>query len=197
MPLRHTLLGLLNKEPMHGYKLRQCARDLSWIYPMSNASIYPALHRLENEGFVTHSTETHAGRARKVYSVTDLGKLELESWLANPSDPKPSFRDATLLKIVMQSGRQPNGSDQDWLESALVDLRSDLNQDLAQPSDRESADGDECQKLAQIYRQKMLKLRIQFLDKVIASRLKNRTNSVFMLDRTGDLEGYPVTTDVK
>ena len=99
MSLRHTLLGILDWVPAHGYALREMARGLSWIYPMSNANLYPALRELEAEGFVVHTQEVRDGRLRKVYSVTDAGRAELRRWLADGTRQHGSFRDPTLLKL--------------------------------------------------------------------------------------------------
>jgi len=126
MPLRHTLLGLLNTQPMHGYVLRQRARDYAWIYPMTNASIYPALHGLEEDGFITHESEIHNGRARKIYNITESGRRELHHWLLSPVQQTPSLRDQMLLKIVMQ-GDETIGGARQWLETALDDLRNEIS----------------------------------------------------------------------
>ena len=99
MSLRHTLLGILGWVPAHGYALREMARGLSWIYPMTNANLYPALRELEEEGFVRHTQEIHEGRLRKVYTLTDAGRAELRRWLADGTPERGTFRDPTLLKL--------------------------------------------------------------------------------------------------
>ena len=76
MSLPHTLLGLLDRSPAHGYQLRELARGYSWIYPLSNANIYPALRKLELNHWVEHHEEPHGGRVRKVYHVTEAGRAE-------------------------------------------------------------------------------------------------------------------------
>ena len=101
MSLRHTLLGILDWIPAHGYVLREMAKGYSWIYPMTNANIYPALRELEQEGFVEHTREIHDGRLRKVYTITDSGRSELRRWLADPAEQRGVFRDPILLKIGM------------------------------------------------------------------------------------------------
>ena len=53
--------------------LRALAKGYSWIYPMTNANIYPTLRTLEEEGFVEHHSEVHDGRLRKIYAITDAG----------------------------------------------------------------------------------------------------------------------------
>jgi DNA-binding PadR family transcriptional regulator len=166
MPLRHTLLGLLHWQPMHGYLLRQHAKEYSWIYPMTNASIYPALHGLEEDGFITHRSEIHNGRARKVYQITAGGRGELHRWLIEPTPQGISFRDHLLLKIAMQSD-ETIGSARAWIDDALSDLhkeyahyRSELDRDssLARYT-----------RLAMEYGLEMVELRMRFLERILAS----------------------------
>lgn len=101
MSLRHTLLGILDWTPAHGYLLRDLARGYSWLYPMSNTNIYPTLRSLESEGFVTHKEEVRDGRLRKVYAITDSGRAELVRWLEDPTPQSGTYRDPTLLKLCM------------------------------------------------------------------------------------------------
>ena len=97
MSLQHTLLGLLDWVPLHGYRLREWARSYSWIYPMTNANIYPTLGKLEREGLIEHTAETHHGRKRKVYRATIKGRDELHRWLADGDMTRGSYMDPVLL----------------------------------------------------------------------------------------------------
>jgi len=99
MSLRHTILGVLQWIPMHGYALREMTRGYAWIHPMSNVNLYPTLRELETEGLVKHVEEVHDGRLRKVYSVTEAGRAELHRWLTDPNHPPGSYRDPVLLKL--------------------------------------------------------------------------------------------------
>lgn len=164
MPLRHALLGLLDWRPMHGYKLRQYAKEYSWIYPMTNASIYPALHTLEQEGFVAHHSEIHNGRARKVYAITDAGRRELRHWLESPTAAPQSLRDQMLLKIAMQRDETMDVSRQ-WIERALADLDEEI-----QRHDRQVRTADDRLGYASIameYGADMLQLRRRLLQRVL------------------------------
>ena len=148
MPLRHTLLGLLHLRPMHGYLLRQHAKEFSWIYPMTNASIYPALHALEQDGFISHEAEIHNGRARKVYQITEEGREELAGWLTQPQE-------ATI------EHSKP------WLQTTLAGLRAELDE-----SDRKIREAEEEPKytrLAREYGAEMLRLRVRYLEQVLTS----------------------------
>lgn len=165
MPLRHTLLGLLHWAPMHGYLLRQHAREYSWIYPMTNANIYPALHSLEQGGFVTHETEIHNGRARKTYQISRAGREELGRWLIDPTAQDLTFRDQMLLKISMLSDRALEGA-KVWIEASLQKLRAEVAE-----ADENLANAGEMStytRLTMEYGVDMMRLRIQFLELVLA-----------------------------
>jgi DNA-binding PadR family transcriptional regulator len=170
MPLRHTLLGLLNEEPMHGYLLRKHAKTYSWIYPMTNASIYPALHGLEGDGFITHSSEIHRGRARKIYRITAEGREDLRSWLLEPVHNVPCLRDQMLLKIVMHGDHSLQDA-REGIKKALEELRGDVAlHESDKGADTTSTVGME---LAREYGFEMLRLRVRFFEQVLALT-KNR-----------------------
>jgi len=51
---------------------------------VSEGSLYPALHKLEQEGWITAEwKQTENNRRAKFYSITRLGKRQLESEAAN------------------------------------------------------------------------------------------------------------------
>jgi len=171
MPLQHTLLGLLDRGPRHGYRLRQDAKRYSWIYPMTHASIYPALHDLEEKGFVTHHSEVHNGRARKVYAITDAGRGELRRWLASPTRSAPSFRDQVVLKIAMQSD-ETMATSREWIEEALEDVREAL--DVHRRELESGSERGPYAHLALEYGAELLRLRLRFLEDVLEQSAPRR-----------------------
>jgi DNA-binding PadR family transcriptional regulator len=166
MPLRHTLLGFLHIRPMHGYLLRQHAKEFSWIYPMTNASIYPALHGLEEDGFIAHDEQIHNGRARKVYEITAAGHTELARWLKEPEETDVSLRDQLLLKLSMQNDSTIEHSKR-WLQEALIDLRAEL--DESDRKVREAGVEPRFARLAMEYGADMLRLRVRYLEQVLTT----------------------------
>ena len=165
MPLRHTLLGLLDEKPMHGYLLRKHAKSYSWIYPMTNASIYPALHGLEEDGFITHSSEIHSGRARKIYRITPEGREDLGKWLREPVYQAPCFRDQMLLKIVMLGDHSLQGA-REGIEKVLEELRSEI---AFYESNITSAGAKTVgMELAHEYGFEMLRLRVGFFERILS-----------------------------
>ena len=166
MPLRHTLLGLLNEQPMHGYLLRKHAKAYSWIYPMTNASIYPALHALEEDGFITHDSEIRSGRARKIYRITPEGQEDLRQWLNEPVHQTPCLRDQMLLKIVMHDENSLSDA-REGIENTLKELRSEVV-DYQQNARAKAGNKTVGMELANEYGFEMLRLRVRFLEQILS-----------------------------
>jgi transcriptional regulator len=79
------LLKILALEPLHGWaisqRLKQVSRD---VLQVSDGSLYPALHKLEQEGWITAKWKTsELGRRAKFYSLTRLGRRQLNKESAN------------------------------------------------------------------------------------------------------------------
>jgi PadR family transcriptional regulator PadR len=78
------LLLLLSDKPMYGYEIiRELERRFSGYWSPKTGTIYPALEKLEENGFVTGQIEFRDhGPDRKHYAITDKGKEELKSAMA-------------------------------------------------------------------------------------------------------------------
>src|SRR6202163_5148005 len=79
------LLKILALEPLNGYavslRLKQVSGD---ILQVSDGSLYPALHKLEQEGWITAEWKpTENNRRAKFYSLTRLWRQHLEKEAAN------------------------------------------------------------------------------------------------------------------
>lgn len=80
------LLKILALEPLHGWAIGLRLRAISnGVLQVSEGSLYPALHKLEQEGWVTAEWKrTENNRRAKFYSLTRLGRKQLdaeaESW---------------------------------------------------------------------------------------------------------------------
>jgi PadR family transcriptional regulator, regulatory protein PadR len=79
------LLKILALEPLHGWAISLRLRSISGdVLQVSEGSLYPALHKLEQEGWITAEwKQTENNRRAKFYSITRLGKRQLESEAAN------------------------------------------------------------------------------------------------------------------
>lgn len=93
------LKGLSNQE-MHGYGIGRWIRGTTQnVLEIPEGSLYPALRRLEDRGFVTSRWDiTDTGRRAKFYAITDAGRDQLRSeastWL--------SFAQAVMLVLVAE-----------------------------------------------------------------------------------------------
>jgi len=79
------LLKILALEPLHGWAISLRLRSISGdVLQVSEGSLYPALHKLEQEGWITAEwKQTENNRRAKFYSLTRLGRRQLESETAN------------------------------------------------------------------------------------------------------------------
>ena len=75
------ILKVVALGPVHGYaiaqRLHQVSRD---VVQVPQGSLYPALHRLENRGFLAADwKQTETGREAKFYRLTRKGKAQLDA----------------------------------------------------------------------------------------------------------------------
>jgi len=79
------LLKILALEPLNGFAISQRLKRISGdVLQVSDGSLYPALHKLEQEGWITAEwkpSENH--RRAKFYSLTRLGRRQLEKEAGN------------------------------------------------------------------------------------------------------------------
>jgi DNA-binding PadR family transcriptional regulator len=80
--LGYALLGLLQQEARSGYDLRKIfANTPMGTFSDSPGAIYPALQRLEKQGFVRSQLEPSSGRRRRrVFRPTASGKRSFKAW---------------------------------------------------------------------------------------------------------------------
>jgi PadR family transcriptional regulator PadR len=72
------ILEAVEKEPSHGYRIAQRIKERSQgVLDFKEGTLYPALHKLENEGLVASSEEIENGRARRYYRITKSGRTAL------------------------------------------------------------------------------------------------------------------------
>ena len=74
------ILRIVALEPKHGWaiakRIEQVSRE---VLQVQQGSLYPALHRLEQQGWIkARWGETEGGRKAKFYSLTRAGRAHLE-----------------------------------------------------------------------------------------------------------------------
>ena len=74
------LLKILALEPLNGWAISQRLKQLSSdVLQVSDGSLYPALHKLEQEGWVTAEwRQSENNRRAKFYALTRAGRRQLE-----------------------------------------------------------------------------------------------------------------------
>lgn len=83
--LNLLLLRIIALEPINGFALSQRLKMVSGdVLQVSDGSLYPALHKLEQEGWITSEWKSsEKNRRAKFYSLTRLGRKQLESEVDN------------------------------------------------------------------------------------------------------------------
>jgi len=75
------ILSILIRGEDYGYQIIQRAKKISGgTLEWSDGMLYPVLHRLEKDGFISSQWKiSEEGRYRKYYCLTDKGRKELEA----------------------------------------------------------------------------------------------------------------------
>lgn len=111
MPIQHAVLALLAEGPSYGYDLKsRFEADIGPQWGSLNIGhVYQVLERTLRDGYVTVSRVSQDARPdRRVYSLTDDGRSELEQWLGTPADRPGGFRDELFLKLFAAARRGPD-----------------------------------------------------------------------------------------
>jgi PadR family transcriptional regulator PadR len=79
------ILKTISLEPMHGWRIALRIQQMSGdVLQVQQGSLYPALHRLEQEAWIKADwRETENNRRAKFYSLTPAGRRHMEKELAN------------------------------------------------------------------------------------------------------------------
>jgi transcriptional regulator len=79
------ILKILALQPLNGWSISQRLKQISGDnLQVSDGSLYPALHKLEHEGWITAEwKQSENNRRAKFYSLTRLGRKQLQKEAAN------------------------------------------------------------------------------------------------------------------
>jgi len=79
------ILKTIAREPLHGWGIAKRIQVLSGeVLSVGQGSLYPALHRLEQQGWIKAEwKDSDLGRLAKVYSLTRVGRKQLEHELSS------------------------------------------------------------------------------------------------------------------
>jgi DNA-binding PadR family transcriptional regulator len=106
---KYVILGILSDRPsLSGYDIKKLIeRRFRFFWSESYGQIYPELRRLLGEKSVKTAAERSGGRKkggrkRRLYSITEKGRMEVFDWLALPPE-KETVRFELLLKLCFGS----------------------------------------------------------------------------------------------
>ncbi len=108
MSLPHALLGLLSYIPSTGYEIKAIFDDsIHFFWNATTPQIYRTLNQMEQRGWLTVDVVYQENKPnRKVYTVTEEGREELNRWLAEAPEP-PELHFSFLIKVFLGRNIDP------------------------------------------------------------------------------------------
>jgi DNA-binding PadR family transcriptional regulator len=103
MSLGRTILGLLERQPSHGYDIKR-AYDQRFGHDraLHYGQVYATLSRLLKNGLIeVDSVEPGEGPERKRYTITAAGITDVEQWFSSPEPPEPYLQSTLYTKVVL------------------------------------------------------------------------------------------------
>ncbi|MFJ2767673.1 PadR family transcriptional regulator [Streptomyces sp. NPDC087300] len=103
MSIGHTLLGLLESGPRHGYDLKRAFDErFGHDKPLHYGQVYSTMSRLLKNGLVeVDGIEAGEGPERKRYAITEAGITDVHRWLGTPEKPEPYLQSTLYTKVVL------------------------------------------------------------------------------------------------
>jgi DNA-binding PadR family transcriptional regulator len=100
MSIKHGLLALLERGPMHGYQLRAAFEEATGgTWPRNIGQVYTTLSRLERDELVRPLPRSEEGQ--RPYELTDAGRADLARWFASPVGREDRPRDELAIKLAL------------------------------------------------------------------------------------------------
>lgn len=108
MSLKYGVLGLLAKEPLHGYEVKSRFESmLGGTWEVNIGQIYTTLQRLERDGWVRPVGE-RGDRGKLLYELSQPGRKALLDWLAQPDSGPQQLHEDIYVKLLLAT-RVANG----------------------------------------------------------------------------------------
>jgi DNA-binding PadR family transcriptional regulator len=144
--IQEAVLGLLSREPSHGYALWQ--RLQSWSADpesIQTSSVYMALRRLAEadaiEVVATAPAPRPGERPRHTFAITGVGQRRLDEWLAQP----PTSVEHLRLRIALAQPIDDLVTLIDWVVNALGETQRRLGVAPSRGGDEERSWGSACE----------------------------------------------------
>jgi DNA-binding PadR family transcriptional regulator len=124
--IQEAVLGLLAREPSHGYALWQTLQSWSVDETIQSSSVYMAIKRLADaeaiEVVALGPAPRHGERPRHTFAITDAGRDRLGRWLSQ----RPATVEDLRLRIAIAQPADDLAVLIDWVAQALVDTQRRL-----------------------------------------------------------------------
>ncbi len=101
---KFAILGMLSHESLTGYDLKKRMEfTIGFFWPdLSFSKIYPNLKKLEVEELVRMKKIEGENRPdRKIYTITEKGRLELKEWISLPIDMEKSRNMFSIMQELL------------------------------------------------------------------------------------------------
>ena len=96
--IRFFILRALWDKDNYGYVLTQVIEELSWGFcTPTESTLYPALNDMERLGMIKSTKVVVSSRQRKMYHITDAGKLAFRTGAKTWGEIIPPIRKSTTL----------------------------------------------------------------------------------------------------
>ncbi|WPC41602.1 PadR family transcriptional regulator [Clostridium sp. JS66] len=119
--LKYAILGLINRKPLTGYDItKEFNEGLVEFWYAKHSQIYPELKKLTDEGLISYETVIQGEKLeKKLYTITESGKKDLQKWLAEDEPLEPTPKDIFRLKAYF--------CDEMDIDTLLKQFKSELN----------------------------------------------------------------------
>lgn len=111
LTVEHALLGFVNEQPSYGYEIYQqlSQPEALWqVWRMKQSQLYALLTKLEDAGYLTATLQAQDARPpRKVYDLTDHGRVVYAHWLSMPVPHGRQMRLEFLTKLYFAQRQHP------------------------------------------------------------------------------------------
>lgn len=116
---RYAILGMLLEEARTGYEIKKfMQRSTVYFWRESDSTIYPMLKVLAKEGKVASEVASVGKKKKEIFSITERGREEFQSWLKAPTGSETPRNEFLLKLFFITEKREMKQLFQERLEKA-------------------------------------------------------------------------------
>lgn len=125
--IKFVILGFLTYRNLTGYDIKQIMTcTTSNFMNASFGSIYPALNKLEKEGFISSTKVIENGKYKKIYGINEIGEKVFIQWLEEPIDFMRSYEDILAKMFFYEKLSKEKASK--LIEQLIEDINKKINE---------------------------------------------------------------------